>query len=274
MSVEVVALDAARARRLTEQIKAGVAAVWELVTQAYEGRAWQVLGYGSWDDYCAREFAGARIRLPLEDRQDVVASLRDAGLSHRAIAAAVGISRPTVIKDLTETQVVNSLPPAEATEKVDVQTQVRDVFDKLRDGLVEANKPKPITGTDGKRYPSMAGRTKEVNERRVDEARELAASGMTSRQIGKRLGIGRKAWLDLRTRHGIEVPADGVVGKTRRLDPVRIIDESVGALEGIAMALTLIEDVASLDAEKRLQWLDAIREPLAAINRFQKELRG
>jgi hypothetical protein len=54
----------------------------------------------------------------------------------------------------------------------------------------------------------------------------------------------------------------------------RIINESVAILEGVAAALALIEDVSSLDAEKRLAWLGAIREPLSAINHFKKELAG
>jgi hypothetical protein len=62
--------------------------------------------------------------------------------------------------------------------------------------------------------------------------------------------------------------------KKRRIDAERIIEESIAILEGLAMGLGQIEDVKSLDAEKRLVWLDAIAEPLAAINHFRKELRG
>ena len=49
------------------------------------------------------------ITLPREERQEVVASLRDSGLSLRAIEAATGISKKTVISDLR--QVVESTPP-------------------------------------------------------------------------------------------------------------------------------------------------------------------
>jgi hypothetical protein len=93
-------LDATRARDLTDQIKVGVEAVWHLITQAYQGRAWASLGYSSWDDYCTREFGTGRLRLPREDRQEVVASLRESGLSTRAIAAATGQSKDTVRRDL------------------------------------------------------------------------------------------------------------------------------------------------------------------------------
>ncbi|WP_217157572.1 hypothetical protein [[Mycobacterium] fortunisiensis] len=56
----------------------------------------------------------SRLRLPREERTEVVSSLRESGLSLRAIEAATGISRKTVIKDLAAAdQVVESAPPVE-----------------------------------------------------------------------------------------------------------------------------------------------------------------
>ncbi|OKI14184.1 helix-turn-helix domain-containing protein [Streptomyces sp. CB03911] len=40
------------------------------------------------------------LRLPREERQEIVASLRESGLSARAISAATGVSEPTVRRDL------------------------------------------------------------------------------------------------------------------------------------------------------------------------------
>lgn len=62
--------------------------------------------------------------------------------------------------------------------------------------------------------------------------------------------------------------------RSRHIDAERIVNESIAMLEGIASGLALIEDVPSLDAEKRLEWLNALRQPLSAITRFTKELRG
>lgn len=56
----------------------------------------------------------------LEEREGVVASLRDSGMSTRAIASATGVSRPTVIKDLNR-QVDNSLPPAADPLEIDTR---------------------------------------------------------------------------------------------------------------------------------------------------------
>lgn len=81
-----------QARVITDRIIALVSTTWELVIQAYVGQAWTALGYDSWDAYCAAEFQATHLRLPLEERTEVVASLRDAGMPYRAIAAATGSS--------------------------------------------------------------------------------------------------------------------------------------------------------------------------------------
>lgn len=121
MTSQSVELSASQARELTDRIKVGVEAIWELVKQAFQSRAWAALGYDSWDDYCTREFGTSRIRLPREERQEVVASMREIGMSTRAIAAATGTSKGTVDRALAGAP--NGAP-----------------------------EPQPVTGTDGKTY--------------------------------------------------------------------------------------------------------------------------
>ncbi|QTD97021.1 hypothetical protein [Streptomyces cyanogenus] len=88
------------ARALTDRIKIAVEGTWQLIREAYTTRTWAVLGYDTWDAYCTAEFGETRLRLPREERQEVVASLRDSGLSVRAIASATGVGRGTVERDL------------------------------------------------------------------------------------------------------------------------------------------------------------------------------
>ena len=116
-------ISAQDARNLTDKIKAGTAALWELIKEAYASRAWASLGYASWDDYCTQEFGTSRIRLPREERREVVASMREIGMSPTAIGQATGISRRTVNRELS--QWANAHPDEELT---------------------------PVTGTDGKTY--------------------------------------------------------------------------------------------------------------------------
>lgn len=96
-----IALTPEDARRLTDRIKVAVEGTWQLIQEAYLTRTWSALGYASWDEYCTREFGTSRLRLPREERQEVVASLRESGLSTRAIASATGLNQSTISRDLS-----------------------------------------------------------------------------------------------------------------------------------------------------------------------------
>jgi len=94
-------LDVARARRLTRQLREALTVAVDLVVQVFEGRAWEALGYVSWDEYCEQELPElAQLRLTIEQRRETVSALRGSGLSVRAIAKPLGLSVGTVHADL------------------------------------------------------------------------------------------------------------------------------------------------------------------------------
>lgn len=164
LSATIVTMSKPEARRLTDCIKNAIAAAWDLIAQAYNERAWTALGYTSWDDYCTNEFGSSRLRLPREERAEVVGSLRESGLSLRAIEAATGFSRPTIIKDIAAAEVVKSLPPdppGGVTETTPGQTdRVAAALAAARAKQDDVDPVEPImakiTGTDGKSYPKPA----------------------------------------------------------------------------------------------------------------------
>lgn len=100
-------IEITEARQRLERVKSGVERIWDDLVALYQGRAWLVLGYQSWEALCDSEFDGARIALPRQQRQEIVCDLREAGMSTRAIASAVGVTQMTVVRDLgaTETNV-------------------------------------------------------------------------------------------------------------------------------------------------------------------------
>ncbi len=155
----VEVLDAGRARRLTDQIKVAVEGAWCLITEAYQSRAWVSLGYSSWDDYCTREFGNARLRLPREDRQEVVTSLREAGLSVRAIAIATGESRSTVSRAVNP-GVPSGTPgshPSDPEFAELAQLDDLDVEPRFKSSVKPMKPPAPkVTGIDGKSYAARA----------------------------------------------------------------------------------------------------------------------
>lgn len=110
-----LAISAHEARNLTDKIKAGTAALWELIKEAYVSRAWASLGYSSWDDYCTQEFGTSRIRLPREERREVVSSMREIGMSTRAIASATGNSIGTIHAESRRCSNLNTSTPTHVT---------------------------------------------------------------------------------------------------------------------------------------------------------------
>lgn len=176
------------ARQRADRIKVGVEAVWHLVVEAYQKRDWSALGYSSWDDYTTREFGTARLRLPREERQEVVASLREAGLSVRAIEAATGVSRPTVIKDLREAEVVKSSPPAR-----DVTPNFKSSMSNARHsgssekaaGATPTTPAAKVTGTDGKQY--NAASPSKPKPRRAPITDAAGSAGWDLRKVVERL---------------------------------------------------------------------------------------
>lgn len=153
-SAEILPATADQARELTDRIKVAVDGTWLLIQQAYASRAWAALGYRSWDDYCTREFGTSRLRLPREERQEVVASLREIGMSVRAIASATGQGRETIRKELAGDQKWSPAPALERRHELDDVLREASIDpDELEDDEPEtAPAPRVITGTDGKRY--------------------------------------------------------------------------------------------------------------------------
>ncbi|MCY1685115.1 hypothetical protein [Kocuria sp. SL71] len=89
-------LTEADARELTDQIAEGLADVHSLIVQAWEGRVWEPLGFETWDAWIDANFRGLQLRPPREQRDEVVQSMRDAGMSMRAISRATDLSYSTV----------------------------------------------------------------------------------------------------------------------------------------------------------------------------------
>lgn len=224
MTADLATLTPTDARSLTDQIKVGVEAVWQLVTRAYTERAWDALGYSSWDDYCTREFGTSRLRLPREERSDVVSSLRESGLSLRAIASATGYDEKTIRNTLTSAGAENSAPvdpepvapepdadtaqcihcgttlplaqlyeggqgyecdPCVSTDAIEDDPQPPPEQDVTDEP--ETAQPPVITGIDGKKYPQPTTPKAPPAPRRtplVDTARNL---GLDVAKLTKRI---------------------------------------------------------------------------------------
>jgi len=123
----------------------------------------------------------------------------------------------------------------------------------------------PAVGRDQSRHAVDA---------RVAQSREMAARGATSRQIAKAIGIRPDSMADFRKRHGIEVPADAVVGRTRILDSSRVVRAMVENASGIGVGSLLdTVDWSAIDLDEARSWVPALNESIAALMSLRNRLK-
>jgi hypothetical protein len=114
---------------------------------------WLALGYESWPDYIKGEFRHAPLAMPRDERRAVVALLRGQGMSTRTIAAATGLGKDTVHRELSG--VANETP--EPGDVIDVEPAPRPA-------------PVPIIGLDGKTYQPKPVEPKPRRRQPITEA--------------------------------------------------------------------------------------------------------
>lgn len=119
MSVERVTL--ANLHAALQEVDAWVDAYpAETVLALWDARAWEMMQYPTWEALCDSRGWTRRVALPRPERREVVATLRQEGMSTRAIAAATGIPQSTVSDDIKQ--------------------------------VTESGHVSEVTGTDGKTY--------------------------------------------------------------------------------------------------------------------------
>jgi hypothetical protein len=124
----------------------------------------------------------------------------------------------------------------------------------------------------GAQVPDGADMSGEATARRSELIGQFAASGMSSRQIGERLGIGGDRVRQLAREHGIGIRADAVLGRTRRPDSARIVRETVHALEGLAMGVALA-DPAGLDPAQAAGWAASMDRSIRQLAKFVRQMK-
>jgi hypothetical protein len=111
------------ARRLTARIRDALAVADDLLAQAYQGRAWEALGYDSWAEYCSKELPELRhLKMRAEARRERVRALLAEGASRREMAAATGADVATVHRDVVFIEgrtVANATPVEDSPAEVE-----------------------------------------------------------------------------------------------------------------------------------------------------------
>jgi ParB family chromosome partitioning protein len=203
----------------------------------------------------------------------------DCGKVNDIVGPAVGMSHETYRK------AKNVLRAGRDGEDVDGSPLPEPVAKAARDALAQMD----ATGKVSPAYEKLAaakaeqsrksdppsGNSRQAVAEKAERARQLAASGHTSRQIAADLNITAKGVQGLCKRHGIDIPADAIVGRIRIVDTRRVVSETVLELEAAAMSLAVLPNELALDEVDQSEikdWVTSLSKSLKALNTFKKQL--
>jgi hypothetical protein len=196
------------ARALTDRIKAGLDELWALLLEAHDRRAWQALGYDTWEAYVGGEFAMSR-------RHSY--RLLDQGRVIREIGEATGPVWPM------------GHTPVSEREARDIKGQIADVVDDVREE-VEALGPDPEP-------EQVQDAVKDVVRKRRSWARPRSDAAAAGAGLAKPLEPA-----DLPDRSGREEPTLPL--EVRRVDGKRAIAFASPALPGWTRSVPASDPIA------------------------------
>jgi hypothetical protein len=110
-----------------------------------------------------------------------------------------------------------------------------------------------------------------VQRRRL--IRAWAEQGYSSRQMSERLGMGISNIRQIAREMGVTIPADQVIGKSRRHDSASIIRETAQALEGLVMGVSLVSFDDDIDPAQAKAWATSLSGSLRALNQFANQVK-
>lgn len=175
---EIVELDRAAAERRAERITLRLdaiadnyAAVMPMIRESIEKQDHAALGYRSVGEYVADRFGGSLQRLGVDVRRAVVGELTAAGMSTRAIAPVVGVSREAVRRDVSAIAGDNTVSPAP-------QTPASPSLGEDGDEAGQTPEARPVVGIDGKTYSRPVDKVAQA----VREFPDLAYYAETDRE--------------------------------------------------------------------------------------------
>lgn len=135
-------------QKLADQAAQHLDYLFDLLTEAQAGQIHQALGFPSWTAYLADRLKPITKALDSEDRRALVMQLYESGMSVRVIAEAVGTSKSTVQRQVSQAGTGDH--SATSTVGLDGKSYGRDAG---KEETVEGQQNPPRRGGGGHRGP-------------------------------------------------------------------------------------------------------------------------
>ena len=190
-------------------------------------------------------------------------SMENVGKTNDIVGESLGMSHSqwARLKHLGDRATAGDEDAAAALEQIDAgEVSISGAYRELREWEQGQEEP-------AERRPYLPA------TQRTEQIRELAARGYRASQIADEMGVGEQRIRDLARKADITLP-DATIGKARRIDPNRVVRETVVALEGAAMGLSLLDgELDGIDPTQVDAWATSLSHSLRSLNRLAKQLK-
>lgn len=112
-----------------------------------------------------------------------------------------------------------------------------------------------------------------TRQQRADLIANLAAEGYSSRQMPSKVGVTEETVRQIARDFDIEIPADKVVGRSRRIDWTDAVAQTVTSLENSIEFIESQIDLNQVDFAEADKWLSSLTNSIRALNRFKQKIK-
>lgn len=112
----------------------------------------------------------------------------------------------------------------------------------------------------------------ETRKQRADKIAELAAQGLTSRQMADQVGVSEISVRQIARDNGVDIPADRVTAKRHRLNAAHVLDNVTDAIEAAAYSLRQI-DLSELGPEESRTAVDSLTSSMKSLTKEVKKIK-
>lgn len=150
-----------------------------------------------------------------------------------------------------------------------VSEQAPELAKQVEAGKISVDKARKIMKRGD--VPPDPNARNQPREKRASDIRRLASEGNRAEQIAAELGIGIEQVKRIARDESIVLP-DAAIGRVSRINPRRIVEETVTALSGHALGLQLVQTITDVSSTEAKEWADSLYSSIKSVSRLRKQL--